>query len=161
MQKILAFCKEGKDPEGIEHKVEEYLKELQENEKWFIILPCRKNEIVLEEGEISFIERDKRVTRIHTEQGDVITTMKVSEVYTHLDHTRFVLCHNSFIVNLEKIRIFNRSEITLRSGEVIPISRSHWKNTKETFDNWAGKYMKRFRQAKKPSKEEQTGSEEE
>ena len=102
MQKILAFCKEGKDPEDIEHKVEEYLKELQENEKWFIILPCRKNEIVLEEGEISFIERDKRVTRIHTEQGDVITTMKVSEVYTHLDHTRFVLCHNSFIVNLEK-----------------------------------------------------------
>lgn len=143
MQRILAFCKEGKDADSLKYKVEEYMKEFQENEKWFLVLPCRKNEIVLEEGEINFIERDKRVTRIHTDQGDVVTTMKVSEVYDYLDHTRFVLCHNSFVVNLEKVRIFNRQEITLRTGEVIPISRSHWKSTKEIFDSWAQKYMKK------------------
>lgn len=153
MQRILAFCKEGKEKAGVEAGVENYLKEFQENEKWFLILPCRKNEIVLEEGEISFIERDKRVTLVHTEQGNVVTTMKISEVYEYLDHTKFVLCHNSFIVNLEKVRIFNRSEITLRSGEVIPISRSHWKRTKEIFDSWAGKYMKKFRQKNEEIKE--------
>lgn len=136
------FCKEGKDTDDIENKLEEYLKELREDEKWFLVLPCRKNEIVLKEDEISFVERDKRVTRIHTDQGDVITTMKISEVYTYLDHTKFVLCHNSFIANLEKVRIFNRSEITMRTGDVIPVSRSHWKSTKEIFDNWAAKYMK-------------------
>lgn len=152
MQRILAFCKEGKEMAGVEARVENYLKEFQENEKWFLVLPCRKNEIVLEEGEISFIERDKRLTRIHTEQGNVITTMKISEVYEYLDHTKFVLCHNSFIVNLEKVRIFNRSEITLRSGEVIPISRSHWKSTKEIFDSWAGRYMKKSRQKNKEIK---------
>ncbi len=155
MQRILVFCKEGKDKNGIEARVGEYLKGIEENEKWFLVLPCRKNEIVLEEGEISFIERDKRVTQIHTDQGNVITTMKISEVYTYLDHSKFVLCHNSFIVNLEKVRIFNRSEITLRSGEVIPISRSHWKSTKETFDNWAGKYMRRFREKSRELEKEE------
>lgn len=158
MQRILVFCKEGEDMGSVEGRIEEYLKEFQEDEKCFLVLPCRKNEIVLEEGEIHFIERDKRVTRIHTDQESVVTTMKISEVYEYLDHKKFVLCHNSFIVNLEKVRIFNRSEITLRNGQVIPISRSHWKGTKEIFDSWAGKYMKKSRR-KNAGLKENTGEE--
>lgn len=111
--------------------------------KRFLVLPYRKNEFVLDEEEIEYIERDKRITKIHISDGIVLTTMKMSEVEEYLDDGRFVLCHNSFIVNLEKIRVFGRAEITLRSGDKVPISRSHWKQTRDTFEKWTEENMKK------------------
>lgn len=103
----------------------------------------RKRFLVLDEEEIEYIERDKRITKIHTLNGIVLTTMKMSEVEAYLDKERFVMCHNSFIVNMEKIRIFGRAEITLRSGDKVPISRSHWKQTRDIFERWTEENMKK------------------
>ena len=124
-------------------KIMGYMEENKCSRKRFLVLPYRKNEFVLDEEEIEYIERDKRITKIHTLTGIVLTTMKMSEVEAHLDKERFVMCHNSFIVNMEKIRIFGRAEITLRSGDKVPISRSHWKQTRDIFERWTEENMKK------------------
>lgn len=124
-------------------KIMGYMEENKCSRKRFLVLPYRKNEFVLDEEEIEYIERDKRITKIHTLTGIVLTTMKMSEVEAYLDKERFVMCHNSFIVNMEKIRIFGRAEITLRSGDKVPISRSHWKQTRDTFERWTEENMKK------------------
>lgn len=120
-----------------------YMEENKYSRKRFLVLPYRKNEFVLDEEEIEYIERDKRITKIHTLTGIVLTTMKMSEVEAYLDKERFVMCHNSFIVNMEKIRIFGRAEITLRSGDKVPISRSHWKQIRDIFERWTEENMKK------------------
>lgn len=124
-------------------KIMGYMEENKYSRKRFLVLPYRKNEFVLDEEGIEYIERDKRITKIHTLTGIVLTTMKMSEVEAYLDKERFVMCHNSFIVNMEKIRIFGRAEITLRSGDKVPISRSHWKQTRDTFERWTEENMKK------------------
>lgn len=124
-------------------KIMGYMEENKCSRKRFLVLPYRKNEFVLDEEEIEYIERDKRITKIHTLTGIVLTTMKMSEVEAYLDKERFVMCHNSFIVNMEKIRIFGRAEITLRSGDKVPISRSHWKQTRDIFERWTEENMKK------------------
>ncbi|BDZ80216.1 LytR/AlgR family response regulator transcription factor [Claveliimonas bilis] len=124
-------------------KIMGYMEENKYSRKRFLVLPYRKNEFVLDEEEIEYIERDKRITKIHTLTGIVLTTMKMSEVEAYLDKERFVMCHNSFIVNMEKIRIFGRAEITLRSGDKVPISRSHWKQTRDIFERWTEENMKK------------------
>ena len=124
-------------------KIMGYMEENKCSRKRFLVLPYRKNEFVLDEEEIEYIERDKRITKIHTLNGIVLTTMKMSEVEAYLDKERFVMCYNSFIVNMEKIRIFGRAEITLRSGDKVPISRSHWKQTRDTFERWTEENMKK------------------
>ena len=112
-------------------KIMGYMEENKCSRKRFLVLPYRKNEFVLDEEEIDYID------------GIVLTTMKMSEVEAYLDKERFVMCHNSFIVNMEKIRIFGRAEITLRSGDKVPISRSHWKQTRDTFEKWTEENMKK------------------
>lgn len=124
-------------------KIMGYMEENKYSRKRFLVLPYRKNEFVLDEEEIEYIERDKRITKIHTLTGIVLTTMKMSEVEAYLDKERYVMCHNSFIVNMEKIRIFGRAEITLRSGDKVPISRSHWKQTRDIFERWTEENMKK------------------
>ena len=124
-------------------KITECIEENMYRKKRFLVLPYRKNEFVLDEEEIEYIERDRRITKIHTSEEVILTTMKMSEVEEYLDGRKFALCHNSFIVNLEKIRVFGRIEIVLRSGEKVPVSRSHWKQTKDIFDKWTKENMKR------------------
>lgn len=152
MEQIMAVCEDqsheqNKDEQEI---LTEYLCKLtaciEKNvckEKRFLILPYRKSEFVLDEEEIEYIERDKRITKIHTLKEVFLTTMKMSEVEEYLDKKKFMVCHNSFIVNVEKVRVFGRGEITLRSGKKVPVSRSHWKQTRDIFEKWKKETMKK------------------
>ena len=62
---------------------------------------------------------------------------KEVDIEKYLNIDIFVRCHNSFIVNFEKVRRFDRSEFIMRNGESVSISRSRYSEVKERFDKWA------------------------
>ena len=55
---------------------------------------------------------------------------KIFEEYIKLDEvseklkTGFIRCHKSYLVNLDYVKDVTDSDIVLKSGELIPISRS-------------------------------------
>ena len=79
--------------------------------------------------EIIYVESDKRYLILHTEHDDQRILMKLSEVLELLPQY-FVRCHQSFIINLNKIRSYERNEVILVSGQKITISRSREEDTK-------------------------------
>lgn len=133
-----AISQEGIPGDRLE-RVLEQVKKKNGKQKKYIILPYKGSEIVLEESEIVYIEREKRITKIHMEDQVAESTMKMTDVKNYLNPELFVRCHNSFIINLEKVSVFNRTDFIMRNQEQVPVSRSHQTEVKEAFTRWAEK----------------------
>lgn len=87
--------------------------------------------------EIKFIESDKRVVYIHTESGKEQCYSSLNDLEVQLPE-KFLRCHKSFLVNMEKIKSFSRTNLTLYSGEEIGISRTKIAESKRKYFTYIG-----------------------
>ena len=53
-----------------------------------------------------------------------------------LEHYNFAYAHNSYIVNMEYIRVRKRQEIQLLDGKILSVSRSKTKELKEKMESY-------------------------
>lgn len=53
-----------------------------------------------------------------------------------LSRSEFIKPHRSFVVNMDHIRTLDTKEITMRSGDVIPIARGTSKEIRDTYMNY-------------------------
>lgn len=82
--------------------------------------------IFLEEREILYVESDGNYCSIHTSsQKKIVVTKKLKEVNLLLPQDHFFRIHNSFIINLNKIKEFLKSDgyVILEGNYKIPVSR--------------------------------------
>lgn len=87
--------------------------------------------------EIYFIESSAHTVSVHTED-DTVTAYERLETIMHTLPTGFFQCHKSYIVNMSRIRRFQASDILLKNGERIPVSRSKYNETKEAYFSYIG-----------------------
>lgn len=122
--------------ENLENSLEKAIQETKkrENIKSFII----KGKIFnVKINQINYIESDKRIVIIHEQNVKRKIYTKLSEIAKKLPK-HFVRCHQSYIVNLEKVRELNSHEFILHTGEVIPVSQAKYRETKEKFIKYLG-----------------------
>lgn len=82
--------------------------------------------IFLDEAEILFVESDGNYSSIHTTNGKkIVVTKKLKEVNTLLPEDHFFRIHNSYIINLNKIKEFLKADgyVILENNHKIPVSR--------------------------------------
>ncbi|GGG40103.1 DNA-binding response regulator [Croceivirga lutea] len=82
--------------------------------------------IFLESNEILYAESDGNYTTLYLEDGHkLVLTKKLKEVNQMLPSDSFFRIHNSYVVNLEKIKEFLKTDgyVVLTSGQKIPVSR--------------------------------------
>lgn len=85
-------------------------------------------------SEILYLERILKKTAIVLCSGKKhFTAAKAEELLNDVPPGRFVRCHQSFWVNVEKIAGMKTESFSLVNGEEIPISRSRKKEAKEAF----------------------------
>ena len=68
----------------------------------------------------------------------VETYGKLSDLLQRLPQ-RFVQCHKSFVVNMGFIDEFGRTDITLTSGERVPVSQKRRASVREAFFKFVGR----------------------
>lgn len=104
-------------------------------EKQNLTIQLKNKIVVIALKDILYLERIKRTTFIYC----------FNEVYRcsyNLDYfldtlpPLFVLCHRSFIVNLNNVKEFLRTNFILQNNTIIPVSRSHYQDVKEQFQNF-------------------------
>ena len=84
--------------------------------------------------EVLYLERILKKTAIVLFSGKKhFTAAKAEELLNDVPPGRFVRCHQSFWVNVEKIAGMKTESFSLVNGEEIPISRSRKKEAKEAF----------------------------
>ena len=98
-------------------------KEIEKTEKVKIV--SLSNTHLINHHEILYLQADGVYTIFFTKNGKITSTKNLGEYETALG-TIFFRCHHSFIVNLkfiEKVEKSRSGEITLVSGEKIPVSQ--------------------------------------
>lgn len=72
---------------------------------------------------LGYVETFNRNLILHTEQENIICYKSMKEMEKELAGQGFVRCHSSYLVNLAYVKGVKKLEITLITGESIPISQ--------------------------------------
>ncbi|PKH49802.1 DNA-binding response regulator [Tenacibaculum sp. Bg11-29] len=92
--------------------------------------------VFLEQSEILFVESDGNYCSIHiVNNKKIVVTKKLKEINQLLPEDHFFRIHNSFIINLNKIKEFLKSDgyVVLEDNHKIPVSRQRKSDFLEKF----------------------------
>lgn len=95
----------------------------------------RKGDSVVLLKDIYYIESQKRVINIHYYDGFSTYYYKLDEVEKKLKNN-FLRTHQSFIVNLDKVKKLVNDGLLLYGGTIVPISRSRYKDVVGTVSRY-------------------------
>ena len=93
----------------------------------------RKSRYSLKFDEILYLEKKGRQAIIHTKDNTYQTNMNLNEIWENLNEKSFAAVHGSFIVNLKHIKTFSGTQVILRDGTELTVSRSYKKSLAEKY----------------------------
>lgn len=97
-----------------------------DNNKRKITLNSDGKLIFLDEEDIVFVESDGNYSTIHLSDGNkILLSKKIKEVNALLPERLFFRIHNSYIINLNLVKEFIKTEgyVVMRSNHKIPVAR--------------------------------------
>lgn len=87
---------------------------------------------------LRYVETFNRNLLFHTEQEKIICYKSMREAEQELKAQGFARCHNSYLVNLHYVKGVKKLEISLVTGEVLPISQPRRKVFMEELTEYWG-----------------------
>lgn len=78
---------------------------------------------------IDYVESIKRKVFIHTDSGVYQMYSTMCDVIARLPKS-FLRCHNSYLVNAERVASINPTEVVLASGAKVPMSKRYAKEVR-------------------------------
>lgn len=109
-------------------------KQINENRKKLVI-QLKEKKVFINVANIHYLERIKRTTHIYEKQKHYECSFDLNYFNNQLlDY--FIRCHRSFIVNLNEVKEFKRTEFLLNDGTIVPISRSYYPDVNRKFQNY-------------------------
>ncbi len=93
--------------------------------------------VTLRCGDILYLERQTRMTRIVTVNSSYHTRSRIPELAAKLPAGSFARCHNSYIVNLTRVSEIYAKSILLEDGSEILISRGYSRSFRAAWMAWA------------------------
>lgn len=88
-------------------------------------------------SEILYIESALREVRIVTQRQSISAYIRISDLAKRLDY-RFINCHKSYVVNLEKVEHIGGLQFILADGQAVPISQARYLEAKQRFMRYTG-----------------------
>lgn len=126
-------------------KVFYYIKRLEQeldNARRKIRVASHGTEYELLLADVRYFESDKRQIHIHCQRETLTVYDKLDNIERELD-SRFVRCHQSFVVNLDWVKRMDGSRFVLRGGadgdDTITISRNHLQDSRKSYFEYKGR----------------------
>ena len=89
---------------------------------------------VIETSDIKYLESFRNNQTVYLKNGEnVILHATMDKIMDKVQELDFVRVHKGYIVSLENIKKFNRTEAELFSGEKIPVGRAYYGQAAEAF----------------------------
>ncbi len=131
--KAFRYILKNELPHAFSHVFGECIDELKKADEDVITIKSGGESIRLALKTIEYFESDLRKTNVISKSGTYSYYKKLAELETELGGKDFVRCHQSYLVNARQIKSIGTGELTLKSGNVLPISKSRYKTTKDAF----------------------------
>lgn len=91
-----------------------------------ILVKEEYNNVHIPLAEILYIEAMEGYVKIYRENGEcTISRVILKNIGNQLPEKDFIRIHRSFIIKKSKIKSFNKREINLKNGKVLPIGRQY------------------------------------
>lgn len=97
----------------------------------FIFVCTKSQAIRVCVKKIVYIEKEKRITHIVTDDGQRISYYSTFEDLLKQLNGKFYRCHNSYIVNISFVKIIYGTFVVMENGANIPVSRNKAARLKE------------------------------
>lgn len=123
IQKLKKFLLKSVDFDRLESILNKFY---SENNKKKITFNTDGKLIFLDEEDIIFVESDGNYSTIHLDDGTkILISKKIKEVNQLLPERLFFRIHNSYIINLNRVKEFIKTEgyVVMSSNHKIPVAR--------------------------------------
>jgi len=87
----------------------------------------------LDFDKINFLETQGRKVAVYLGDKTILISGKLPEMENQLPKNRFVRCHQSFILNMDKVAELRYGEAVMNNGKRVPVSRSYLKMVQQCF----------------------------
>lgn len=118
--------------------MDQWLKRNRKNDSPAIVIANDTGKYKVFLKALRYVETFNRNLLLHTEQENIVCYKSMKEIEQELASQGFVRCHTSYIVNLFYVKGVNKLEITLVTGETIPISQPKRKQFMEQLTEYWG-----------------------
>lgn len=98
---------------------------------------------ILAPQSILYLESHSRILRIVTDNEILETYDKIERFAFRLDK-RFLQCHKSYMVNMERVKEYCGSSFLMCNGAILPISQSKRKEVRQQFLSYMGSTATQF-----------------
>lgn len=104
----------------------------------YLIISDAGRRLALRHDEILYIEAQSPYTLIHMQGRENLIKLRYrfQDLGRKLSEELFILCHRSYLVNIAHVRAVRRNELTLSTGQTLPISRLYTKHLNHAFDSY-------------------------
>lgn len=112
-----------------------YVQDMQAQE--FITIPSLKKIDVVKTSDILYIKSEAKFSIFVLDRGEIISSKNLGAYESLLPKFKFFRVHNSYIVNLDKIRHVHREDdhyCLMENGKKIPISRRRYHSFIQVMD---------------------------
>ena len=107
-----------------------YNKQLMQKE---ILLPTPEGQRRILVSDVIYIEPWGRGTRLILPSEECKSNVKISELDQMLPKDKFVFCHRTLLVHLAFVQSIRYCELTLKTGQTLPVSKYRQAEIKESF----------------------------
>lgn len=91
-----------------------------------LVVKQEYNNVTIPLADILYIEAMEGYSKIYRTDGRcVVSRVILKNIHSMLPSYRFLRIHRSFIVSIDKIRGFNRQEVTVEGGRTLPVGRQY------------------------------------
>lgn len=125
------------EPDRLFAAVERARKQIEQEDRECFVITVKGNAFKIRINDILYLESEKRTVILHGRYESYIIYKKLDDVQAELPDY-FLRCHQSYLVNMNEIRSLKPLRLELYHGEVIPVSRPKYRETKERFLSFLG-----------------------
>ena len=119
-------------------ELDRFLSRRSREESPYIVVNNDSGKYKIMLNSLRYVETFNRNLLFHTEQENIICYRSMKEAAQELIPHGFVRCHSSYLVNLLYVKGVRKLEITLVTGEVLPISQPKRKEVMEQLTDYWG-----------------------
>lgn len=122
----------------LKDEMNQWLKRNRKNDSPAVVVANDSGKYKVFLNTLRYVETFNRNLLLHTEQENIVCYKSMKEMEQELGSQGFARCHTSYIVNLFFVKGVNKLEITLVTGETIPISQPKRKQFMEQLTEYWG-----------------------
>ncbi|MEG2017080.1 MAG: LytTR family DNA-binding domain-containing protein [Clostridium sp.] len=123
--------------ENLKNALDKAVKDIKEEKHKVLLLSTKGSAVSVKLKDIRYLESVRRKVIIHQTDSYLEVYCKLNEIEENLP-ANFIRCHQSYIVNMDKVKELNMYYFLMQDGEEISISQSRYNKTKEGFMSYLG-----------------------